>query len=159
MMKIRKTIMFLGFFILLYSCEIGMDDDTMIHVYKFKASKDYSEYVPVELSADKKKITAAPGGISSMPIKLIDGYYSRGALGVNTGYLSITIEEHNAYEIKPGLDSLYKLLIEKDPFLEYYHRDDDGTFWDEHGAYGIDTALINDLIRTDKLEDFFERLR
>ena len=151
-------ILLLNAFSLFYSCEKGKDMDTLIQIYKFK-TKDYSNNVPVELSDDKKKITSAPGNIARMPIKLTDNYYLDGSMGVNTGYLSLTIKEHNAFEIKPGVDSLYNLLIEKDPYLEYYYRHDDGTFRDENGAYGIDTAMINDLVRKDKLEKYFDRLK
>jgi hypothetical protein len=113
----------------------------------------------VELSDDKNKITSAPGNISRMPVKLADDYYLGGSLGVNTGYLSFTIEEHNAFEIKPGVDSLYNLIIERNPYLEYYYRHDDGTFKNENGIYGIDTAMINTLIRADKIETQFKRLK
>jgi len=141
------------------SCEKVKVDDTIIQIYKFKSSKDYSNYVPVGLSDDKNRITSAPGNIYRWPVKLIDDYYLNGSMGVNSGYLSLTIEEHNAYEIKPGVDSLYKLLIEKDPYLEYYQRNDNGTFRDENGAYGIDTAHINLLIRNNQLEKYFKRLK
>ena len=57
-------------------------------------------------------------------------------------------------------DTLYKLLIDKDPFISFYSRDDhDNRFWDENGAYGIDTAFINELIRKDKLENYFIKLK
>jgi hypothetical protein len=140
------------------SCEKVKDEDTLIQIYKFKTI-DYSNNVPVELSDDKNKITSAPGNISRMPVKLADDYYLGGSLGVNTGYLSFTIEEHNAFEIKPGVDSLYNLIIERNPYLEYYYRHDDGTFKNENGIYGIDTAMINTLIRADKIETQFKRLK
>jgi hypothetical protein len=151
-------IIVLSAFNLFCSCEKVKDKDTLIQIYKFKTI-DYSNNVPVELSDDKDKITSAPGNITRVPVKLSDNYYLNGSMGVNTGYLSLTIEEHNNLEIKPGIDSLYNLLIEKDPYLEYYYRHDDGTFRNENGVYGIDTAMINDLIRTDKLENYFDRLK
>ncbi len=151
-------ILILSVFNLFYSCEKVKDEDTLIQIYKFKTT-DYSNNVPVELSVDKNEITSAPGNITRMPVKLTDNYFLNGSMGVNTGYLSLTIEEHNAYEIKPGIDSLYNLLIEKDPYLDYYYRHDDGTFRNENGAYGIDTAMINDLIRTDKLGNYFDKLK
>ena len=156
---IRLIIIFiLTFFNLLCSCEKVKDEDTLIQIYKFKII-DYSNNVPVELSDDKNKITSAPGNITRMPVKLTESYYLDGSMGVNTGYLSITIEEHNAFEIKPGIDSLYNLLIEKDPYLEYYYRHDDGIFRNEKGLYGIDTAMINNFIRLGKLEEYFKRLK
>lgn len=146
-------------FNLFCSCNKNVSDEyAQIQIYKFKTI-DYSNNVPVGLSNDKNKITSALGNITRVPVKLSDNYYLNGSMGVNTGYLSLTIEEHNNLEIKPGIDSLYNLLIEKDPYLEYYYRHDDGTFRNENGVYGIDTAMINDLIRTDKLENYFDRLK
>lgn len=151
-------IIILGALNLFYSCGKAKDLDNLIQIYKFK-SIDYSNNVPIELSEDKNKITSAPGTISRMPIRLEGNYYLNGSLGVNSGYLSLTIEEHNSYDIKPGIDSLYKLIIEKDPYLEYYNRHDDNTFRDENGPYGYDTTFINQLIREDKLEKYFNRLK
>ncbi len=154
------VIVLLGVFNLFCSCEKVKDEDTTIQIYKFKTDSDYSNNTPVELSVDKSKITSNSSEINDRwPIKLDSGYYLNGSMGVYSGYLSLSIEEYNSYDIKPGVDSLYNLLIEKDPYLEYYQRNDDGTFRNESGVYGIDTAMINDLIRTDKLENYFERLK
>jgi hypothetical protein len=156
-----KIILILCIFIITYSsCERGYDRDTTIEIYKFKAGKDYSNNVPVELSEDNERITSAPGSINTRwPIELTDNYCLNGSMGVNSGYLSLTIAEYNSLDIIPGVDSLYNLLTEKEPYIEYYRRHDDGTFNDENGAYGIDTALINHLIRTNSLETYFERLK
>ncbi len=142
------------------SCEKVKEKDTTIQIYKFESGMDYSNYVPVELTIDKTKITSNPSEVNSRwPVKLVSGYYLNGSMGVNSGYLSLTVEEYNSYDILPGVDSLFKLLVEKDPYLEYYQRNDDGTFRDENGAYGIDTTFINDLIRQEKLEEYFDRLK
>lgn len=154
------VIILLGSSALFYSCEKAKDVDTTIQIYKFNVGQDYSNNVPVELSVDKTKITSNSSELNERwPVKLISGYYMNGSMGVNSGYLSLTVEEYNSYDIIPSVDSLFKLLVEKDPYLEYYQRNDDGTFNNENGAFGIDTAMINDLIRTDKLENYFERLK
>ncbi len=159
-MKRFIIISILAVFNIFCSCEKVKDRDTTIQIYKFMNEKDYSNNVPVELSTDKTKITSSPGGLNyRWPVILDSGYYLNGSMGVNSGYLSLTIEEYNSYDIKPGVDSLYILIVERDPYLEYYERDDDGTFMNGSGASGIDTAFINDLIRTDKLEKYFERLK
>lgn len=157
----QLIIFFVGFLSLCYSCDKNLgSEDTVIQIYKFKSEKDYSNNVPVELSLDKNKITSNPSELNTRwPIKLVSGYYMNGSMGVNSGYLSLTIEEYNSYDIIPGVDNLFSLLVEKDPYLEYYQRNDDGTFSNENGAFGIDTAMINDLIRTDKLENYFDRLK
>jgi len=156
-----KNILILCVVIITYSsCERGYDRDTTIQIYKFKPGKDYSTNVPVELSQDNEQITSAPGTVNTRwPTELTDNYYLNGSMGVNSGYLSLTIAEYNSLDIIPGVDSLYNLLIEKSPYIEFYQRHDDGTFNDENGAYGIDTTLINKLIRTNRLETYFERLK
>jgi hypothetical protein len=145
---------------LFWSCEKVKNKDTTIQIYKFDTARNYSNNAPVELFFDKNKITSNPSEINTRwPVKLASGYYLNGSMGVNSGYLSLTIQEYNSYDVIPGVDSLHKLLVEKDPYIEYYQRSDDGTFSNENGAYGIDTAMINDLIRTDKLENYFDRMK
>jgi hypothetical protein len=160
-MILLKNILILCVVIITYSsCERGYDRDTTIQIYKFKPGKDYSTNVPVELSQDNEQITSAPGTVNTRwPTELTDNYYLNGSMGVNSGYLSLTTEEYNSLDSKPGVDSLYNLLIEKEPYLEYYQRNDDGTFYNESEANGVDTALINKLIRTNRLETCFERLK
>ncbi len=155
------TLLIALIFCLLFSCEKVKTKDSTIYVYTFKDTNDYSNHVPVELSKDKSKITSAPGSLpSKWPVELISGYYLNGSLGPNTGYISMTIDEYNSYEIKPSVDTLSKLIIEKDPYSQFYRRNDDNNkFYNENGAYGIDTALINDLIRKNSLEKYFERVK
>ena len=93
------------------------------------------------------------------PIFLLENYYLMGSFGPNTGFLSLTIAEYNKYEVSPGADSLYKMLIDKDPFVYFYERKNDVGFKDENGPYGIDTGRINDLIRQDELDKYFERMK
>lgn len=145
--------------LILYSCESGKVEDTSIMIYKMKY--DYSKNVPVELSTDKSRITSAPGYINEIwPIKLTGGYYLNGSMGPNTGYTSLLINEYNKMEVKIGIDSLYKLIIDTDPFLEFYQRnDEDNTFHNDEGVNGIDTALLNKLIREEKLTLYFTRLK
>jgi len=134
------------------SCDTGSEQDNTVHVHKPK--QDYSSYVPIELSLDKTTITSAPGKVNS-PIKLVQGFFMGNTMGVNTAYLSLTIEEYNNYDPLLGVDSLYKYIMETDPFLEYYLSEDS----DLRNADGIDTLLINDLIREDKLIEYFTQLK
>jgi len=159
-MKTSSKILLICIFSLFCSCKKDHTRDTTIQIYKFQTGKDYSNYVSVELSEDGSKITSQPSRLNERwPVQLDSGYYLNGSMGVNSGYISVTIEDYNLYDSISGVDSLYKLLIDKDPYLEYYSRDDDGTFRNENGIYGIDTVLINSLIRSNKLERYFKRLK
>lgn len=160
--NVKLLFLLFVFNLLFLSCESGSDLDQMIYVYKTKA--DYTKNVCVELNLDKTRITSnyAPNGVDSRwPVKLIEGYLLNGTFGANTGFLSITNEEYNQnYNTSPGADSLYKLLLEKDPFIEFYEfNDTKNVFYSESGAYGIDTMYINHLIKEDNLDKYFIRIK
>ncbi len=122
---------------------------------------DYSQKVPVELSSDKSHIVSHSLKISTQwPVSLANGYFLNGSMGPNTGYLSLSIEEYNKLESKPNKDSLYKLLIDKEPFIEFYKLNDDrGIFINGNGYLGFDTVLLNSIIKNDKLELYFDILK
>jgi len=160
-----KIITICCIFCLLCSCEklfyFGSEYKD-IYVYKFKDGKDYSNNANLRLSDDKSEIRTVSYNLPChWPVKLAEGYYLNGTSGVNAGYLSLTCEEYNSLETLPSRDSLYNLLIDKDPYIEFYHRFDyNDTFFDgycEDAAYGIDTTYLNKLIRTGRLEEYFER--
>ncbi|NOQ26140.1 MAG: hypothetical protein GQ564_12315 [Bacteroidales bacterium] len=167
-MKIREnTIKFLISLIVLilfsFSCEVGSDDYKWIYIYKTKA--DYSNNVCVKLTIDKSKISSYPGPGEGepkyWPVELTEGYLLNGTQGENSGILSITNEEYNQnYNASPGADSLYKLLLEKDPFIEFYKfNDTKNEFYSESGAYGVDTMFINYLIKEDNLDKYFIKIK
>lgn len=152
----------LGVIIILFlfnTCEKVMTVDKTIWVYQTKG--DYDTNVPVALSYDKTKINSIPGNINTRwPVALANNYVLNGSMGVNTGYLSITIEDWIHMDITPSVDTLFKYLIDADPFISFYQREDkNNLFWTENGAYGIDTAHINLLIRNNQLEKYFKRLK
>ena len=106
--------------------------DDRIEVYKFK-EHDYSNYVPVQLTEDKSHISSSAGPLPTQwPAKLVNGYYLNGTMGKNSGYISMTIEDYNENYNQIGIDSLNKLVIERDPSLEFYRGDVDD-FWIEEG--------------------------
>ncbi len=158
---LKLFIILFVFISLASTCNKGSLKNETIWVYQTK--QDYSDKVAVELTQDKSEITAFPGPndvSTKWPVKLINGYFLNGSFGPNSGYLSLTKEKYHEYLTALPLDSLYKLLIDKDPFISFYSRDDhENRFYDENGAYGIDTAFINELIRKDKLEDYFIKLK
>ncbi len=160
--RIKLIIPLFIFILLSFSCESGSDIDEMIYVYKTKA--DYTKNVCVELDSKKTKITSnyAPFSVNTRwPIKLINGYALNGTLGANSGYLSITNDEYKLnYDVSPSPDSLYKLLLDDDPFIEFYEfNDPKNVFYNENGAYGVDTAYINHLIKESNLEKYFIRIK
>lgn len=152
-----KILIFL-FLTLTYSCKVSTKDTT---IWIYQMVNNYSQKVPVELSSDKTRIVSHSLNISSQwPISLSNGYYLNGSMGLNTGYLSLSIEEYNKLETLPNKDSLYKLLLDKDPFIEFYQLiDDRGIFMNGNGYLGFDTVLLNSIIKNGKLDLYFDRLK
>ena len=168
-MKIIKYILIILFISCLPGCEIFQPyhDHFSLEIYKTK--KDYTNNAFVQLSEDKTTIGGTPfklgqenNNLNHYPIKLKKGYLFFGTLGPNTAYLSISIAEWDSLiEINQKLsdDSIYKLIIDDDPFLEYYFRKDGNEFWNPDLTPPFDTARLNKLIMENKLEKYFERLK
>lgn len=122
-------------------------------VYKTKA--DYSQYVPVTLSADKNQIVAYPAitdiyykGKLAIPVQLTKGYWldNRG-IGPNSAFLEITYEEYRELKEVPRLDDLYKRIKDRDPFTEIYNLGDRNRFKNE-------VEEINQIINKGGLKKF-----
>lgn len=85
----------------------------------YKTYCDYYDKVSVKLSTDKKSIVAFPGPTDAQyPIKLANGYLEK--IMVGNAFLSITIDEYRKLKYPPGGDTLFKMIIDDDPFCEFY---------------------------------------
>jgi len=153
----RKALFFLG--MLMFSCA---KDPYSEEFWIYKTKADYTNKVYVELSQDKSKITYAPGPSdvnpnSIWPMRLESGYLLNGIPGRNTGFLSVEISDYHKWSHYIGADSLYSLILDKDPFIElYYYHDDDREFIKSNG---LDTVKMNEIIRSGQLEKYFDRLK
>jgi hypothetical protein len=94
----------------------------------YKTKKDYSIYVPVMLSADKKNIVSYPDvkdiyfkGKLAYPTQLTDGFLldNRG-IGPDVAFLNITYEAYRDLEKTPSMDDFMKGILDKDPLTEMY---------------------------------------
>lgn len=144
---------------LLLSCKVS-DNKTKVSyvgpaaiIYKTKA--DYSKNVPVTLSADKSHIVSYPAaqdvyfnGVLAYPTPLAKGFLldNRG-ITANSAFLKLTYEEYARLNPVPGLEDLYKLIIDKDPFIEIYNLGTRRRFTNE-------THDINLLIEKHRLKEF-----
>lgn len=150
--------------IIAVSCSL-FDDGADVHnemwVYKTKA--DYSNNVCVQMNAEKTEIYATKGSKGKWPVSLIDGYQvDKESLGINTAYLSITFDEFAQNGNSISIDSMKKIILDKNPFLEYYecdnYKDHFYIYPTEGGYYGVDTAKINEVIRKGELKKYFKRV-
>jgi len=90
--------------------------------------------------------------------KLTNGYLLNGIFGgSNTAFLSVDKKDYYNWALYPGSDSLFKLILDDDPFMEfYYYRDEHNEFSNNNG---LDTAKMNQLIKDGQLEKYFERIK
>lgn len=135
---------------------------SMTDVYKMRA--DYSDYVCVMLSKDKKRISGYPvgadsgGDSSSKPIKVANGYYmgSWANYGVNSAYLNITRKEYQSRGRYLTKDSLMNMILDADPYLEYYK--DEKRVLDANG-YDSSAILLNQIILNNELATKLKRVK
>lgn len=159
MKTMLKFICFAFICLFITNCERKGHAENLV-VYKTKA--DYSDKVTVQLSPEKDRVTAFPAPWNRderWPIRLANGYLLHGVFGgFRTGITALTWDEYSKNPTASiSSDSLYKLLIDKDPFLEFYYFDDHkGVFCNDDG---IDTALLNEVILAGELEEYFTRLK
>lgn len=94
----------------------------------YKTTKDYSLYVPITLSDDKKSIESYPdvkdiyyNGELALPTSLSKGYLldNRG-INKNVAFLRITYAEYAAYKTTPTPGELFLLIQDADPLTEMY---------------------------------------
>lgn len=96
-------------------------------IYKTRA--DYSSYVPVILSADKKTLLSFPHpddlqyqGKPARPTPLIRGYWldNRG-ISQGVAFTSYTYEAYAALSRPPSVNELLSSILDDDPLLELYN--------------------------------------
>ncbi len=152
-----RIIYFFSIILVIIGCERGAVRDKEIHLYK--TNNNYSDKIAVELSKDKSRILNifSPKPQDKWPMSLAENYWLNGTWGANeTVYLSLTNTEYNKNPSAFTKDSLFKLIIDKEPFLEYYWRNDNGMFYTING---VDTVKLNSIIRNKEIEKYFTRVK
>ncbi len=93
-------------------------------VYQTKA--DYKNLVPVILNEEKTQIISYPhptdlviNGKLKTPIQLKnDWFLDEKGINENVAFLSLTYYEYSKQETAPSIDSLFNLIIDKDPIIK-----------------------------------------
>jgi hypothetical protein len=130
------------------------------HAVIYKTTNDYSQNVPILLSADKTQILSYPHPSDlfyneklALPSPLNKGYLldNRG-IDKNVAFLKYTYEEYSKFENVPALDELFRNIIDKDPLTE---------LWDcgENANYSDLQKTLNDWIDADMLSGKCKRIR
>ncbi|MEI6577230.1 MAG: hypothetical protein WCO63_13720 [Bacteroidota bacterium] len=104
----------------------------------YKTTKDFSQYIPVILSEDKKTITSFPDvkdvfykGVLAYPSPLKQGYWldNRG-IGPQVAFLDYTYKIYANFKTTPPVEELQKHILDKAPLTEMYHCGVRGDFSD-----------------------------
>jgi len=95
----------------------------------YQTKKDYSKFVPVILSDDKKTIESYPDirdvyydGKLAYPTQLHDGYLldNRG-ISLNVAFINLTYEEYSTLPETPRLQQLLNMITDADPIVVMYN--------------------------------------
>lgn len=133
------------------------------HWQLYKLRGNYIENVCVMMDKEKTRIKGYPstdsnaGDTSCHPLPLINGYYlDQGCnYGVNSAYLTITREEFINWIYEVPADSYKNYILDKDPYLEYYISN----FKFPSDTCDLDTLCLNNLIRNNTFEIYFDRIK
>ncbi len=97
-------------------------------VYIYKTRGDYTLFVPIDLSADKKTIISYPdirdvftNGKLAIPTKLDGGFLldNRG-ISKNVAFLKLSYQQYAELPATPSTNSLFNLILDNDPLTVLY---------------------------------------
>ena len=133
-----------------------IDQQPTITVYKTKGN--YNNLVPIRLSDDKTQIVSYPApsdlkkeGKFLYPTELEEGLLIDN-LGIskNTAFIKLTYEEYAALQNTLPLSELFKLIVDKTPFLEMYDCGNKQSFTNLK-------EQLNDQIRKGEFKKLYKR--
>lgn len=95
----------------------------------YKTKQDYSQQVPVTMSADKMSIVSYPapsdvyyGAELAYPVTLKDGYFlDKRGVDQNSAFTKWTYYEYSRLQKTPTQEEIKKMLLETDPFTEMWY--------------------------------------
>jgi hypothetical protein len=108
--------------------ETGTEKAHAPNLLIYKTKSDYSNYVPVILSADKSQIVSYPApsdvikaGELQTPIALHCGYWlDRRGINKNVAFLNTTYADYSKLEQTPPIADLFGQIADKQPLLELF---------------------------------------
>ncbi len=169
-MKTIQTLLFFTLIIILLACKTTSNSSVVpsikitdkitqeppIIVYKTKGN--YNNLVPIRLSDDKTQIVSYPApsdlkkdGQFLYPTELEGGLLIDN-LGIskNSAFIKLTYEEYAALQNTLPLSELFKLIVDKAPFLEMYDCGNKQSFTNLK-------EQLNDQIRKGEFKKLYKR--
>lgn len=122
-------------------------------IYQMK--QDYTKLVPVQLNEEKTAVIAYPApkdlfnqeGKLRFPLPLDhDFYLDEIGVGLNTAFISLSIEDYSHMLMPPAIDSLFKLIVDKDPFTKMYNLGNRKQY--------LDKELVKELVSSGKYKGY-----
>ena len=127
------------------------------HILVYKTKKDYSKYVAVELSKDRKTVVYYPapsdmaGAANLKPIKLHSGYLlSKAGITTSTAYLNITTTAYGKLKQAPTEAAMLKMIKASAPVTVLCDCGTRGTYTEEQ---------LNDLIDKGQLRTKCKKIK
>lgn len=170
---IKVLLLILMAFGLLTNCfkQDEENGDGELHMIVYKTKADYFTYVhtwgdnisaPSTLTMKNTDQIAVVGNdtVFQLRWRLDDNYVMEIAIHETDNFTDMTYAEIVAYnenhpeEFHYPLPEIFKRVIDKDPFLEFY-RDENHVFFKGDSA---DISKVNQLIRDGELEKYFKRI-
>lgn len=164
-MKKIIYLLFLFVLVLLCSCNKEKSCGPCESVSVYKTTGNYKNKAFVILTDDKKSIAGFYDYINpDFPIRLKDGYYLHCGMHSNAGFLSITPKDYNENILNymQTVDVLNEMVIDTDPFVEYYFADNNENLYNHDSVYnntGLNITYINQLIEEGNLEKEFGKIK
>jgi len=109
----------------------------------YKTTKDYSNNVFIQVSDDRKTVTAFSDNVDVdqlRPVELANGYLQKRMVG--NAVLSITIDDYCSLDNEPSIAEMLNMVIDYEPYSEFYECCQ---------LCLSDTMEINNVIRENKL--------
>jgi hypothetical protein len=134
-------------------------------VYKLRSN--YIQNVCIGLNVDKTSILCYPSNVDPCGNQLYTPYAMNNGYmfdvcttyGLNSAFLKLTKTEYQNVWNQLTLDSLYKLILDKDPFIEYYVDENRILDIAEPTGFMYDTIKLNDIITNNELSVKLKRLK
>lgn len=171
--KLLKQGLYFIFLVLLCNgCEVITSQEIEPGISIYKTRGDYFDLVDIGMKADKvfrrssfsadhsKLIFTNNDTIYRYRLKLINGYIlDREADERYDVFLSLTFKKHLNLEREYGLttlpdDTLKLYILDSSPYTEFYRENGNHKKFDYP-----DTAVINSIIRENRIEEFFNRIK
>ena len=161
-MNMKKLLLLFICIVFCFSCKKTGVKDVPISLYI--TNSDYSKSVYITLDATQSRIIASPGvqdmDTIRLPKLLARGFWLgtelNGETGIRSAVTSLSIYQ---YHHSISNDSLFKLVIDKNPFKVYYESKDGIDLNFLRKDDGFDTAKLNSLIINNTLNTYFSRIK